>query len=192
MRLCRNCYVKSWRCHSGDAGKFRRVDPGPALEHMRRLRELGWTWDLMGARSGLGPNTTRAVFYRGSVSYAVAKAVLSLPLERVETDRCLLDPTGTRRRVEALNTLGWPRSELERRMGMGVCALSKILREGRVTPRTNRLVRDLYAELSGAQGPDNRIATRAKALGYQPPMAWEYADIDNPLAKPFQGFREAA
>lgn len=191
-RLCRGHYVKAWRSNVGEAGMYRRVDSRPVLAHLERLRALGWTWDLMSQRAGLGPHTASNVFKRGTVSFAVAEAILALPLEEARPALRLLDPTGTRRRVEALNFLGWPRRALEARMGMGVCALSKILREGRVTSRTARLVSDLYDELNAQQGPNRRVADEAKAAGYQPPAAWDYCDIDDPKAKPFQGFKEAA
>lgn len=192
VRLCRGHYVKAWRSYSGDAGKYRRVDPVPALKHLKRLRDLGWTWELIGERAGLGPFTARHAFIRGTMSLAVSDAVLALPLEEMRPPRRRLDPTGTRRRVEALNFMGWPRCALEVRMGMGVCALSKVLREGRVTPRTARLVADLYDELNSQEGPSRRVASDAVAAGYHPPIAWEYADIDDPRAKPYQGFRSAA
>lgn len=192
MKLCRPHYIKAWRCQADTVGKYRRADPAPAIEHMRRLRELGWTWDLMGERAGLGPFTARHAFYRGTMSHAVATALLSLPLEEALPPRRRLDPTGTRRRVEALNFMGWSRRHLGERLGMGVCALSKILREGRVTPRTARLVAELYAELNAKRGSDRGVAARAQAAGYQPPAAWDYANIDDPKAKPFQGFWEAA
>jgi hypothetical protein len=192
MRLCRRCYAKAWRANACGAGRYRRVDPGPVLAHLKRLRELGWTWELMSQRTGLGPHTASNVFKRGTVSHTVANALLALPLEEAFPALRLLDPTGTRRRVEALNYMGWTRRYLEQRMGMGVCALSKILREGRVTPRTASLVADLYSELSGQLGPNRRVADEARAAGYQPPMAWEYADIDDPKAKPFGGFARSA
>lgn len=192
VKLCRNHYVKSWRCHAGDAGKYRRVDPGPALEHLHHLRDLGWTWELIGQKSGLGPFTARHAFFRGTMSAVVSQAVLSLPLEEMRPPRRRLDPTGTRRRVEALNFMGWSRRELEVRMRMGVCALSKVLREGRVTPRTASLVAAVYDELNGIQGPSKQVADRAQLAGYHPPFAWDYVDIDDPKARPFQGFKEAA
>lgn len=192
MRLCRGCYAKAWRSNVGDPGKYRRVDAGPVLAHLKRLRELGWTWELMSERTGLGPHTASNVFKRGTVSFAVAEALLALPLVEVFPALRLLDPTGTRRRVEALNYLGWTRRYLEQRMGMGVCALSKVIREGRVTPRTARLMSALYDELNGRQGPNKRAASVAKASGYHPPAAWDYVDIDDPKAKPFGGFARSA
>lgn len=192
MRLCRGHYVKAWRAQVGDAGKYRRVDPLPVLAHLKRLRELGWTWELMSQRTGLGLHTASNVFKRGTVSHAVAVTLLELPLEEARPARRRLDPTGTRRRVEALNFLGWTRRALEIRLGMGVCALSKVLREGRVTPRTAELVAELYVELSCQRGPNRRVASEAEAAGYHPPFAWDYVNIDDPKAKPYGGFARSA
>jgi hypothetical protein len=192
LGLCRGDYVKAWRCRSGDAGKFRRVDPGPALERLARLRALGWTWHLISERSGTSLFTARHAFYRGTMSHAVSEAILRLPLEEAHPPNRMVDPTGTRRRIEALNYRGWSRAVLAKRMGMGSASLSTMLRTGRVTSRTASRVTAVFAELADCEGPSDQVALRAQLAGYQPPMAWEYADIDDPKAKPFQKFRSAA
>lgn len=191
--LCRGHYAKAWRCRSGDAGKYRRIDPTPAMEHLRKLRDLGWTWRLISERSDTSLFTARHAFYRGTMSHAVSEAILALPLEEMHPALRMVDPTGTRRRIEALNYQGWSRRVLADRMGMGSASLSTMLREGRVTSRTALRVAALFRELGDREGPSDRVALRARLADYQPAIAWEYADIDDPKAKPFQGFyRESA
>jgi lambda repressor-like predicted transcriptional regulator len=191
-KLCQGHYAKAWRCRSGDAGKLRRVDSGPAIAHLHKLRDLGWTWQLISDRSGTSMFTARNAFYRGTISHAVSESLLALPLEEMHPPHRMVDPTGTRRRVEALNYRGWSRRVLAGRMGMAPPSLSRMLRSGRVTSQAALQVAALFAELGDREGPSDQVALRSRLADFQPAMAWEYVDIDDPKAKPYGGFARSA
>jgi hypothetical protein len=105
----------------------------------------------------------------------------------------LVDITGTRRRVEALQVLGWSMTEQSRLLGHEPSYLRKAItttRTGKVQQKTARAVADLYERLcmSVAHDPEQRrqgwnasrerTKRRALALGFVPPLGWD--DIDDP------------
>jgi hypothetical protein len=88
---------------------------------------------------------------------------------------------GTRRRIEALQALGWSRRELSRRLGHHQDYLTKAIGRSTVLEGTADKVRALYDELCMTPAPASNVSTRARANGHPPPLAWD--DIDNPAEK---------
>lgn len=100
--------------------------------------------------------------------------------------RRTVDPTGFRRRVDALRRLGWPLSELATRIGTTKSTLSQSMRvTNHVTLDRHMAMMDLYRELSDRPGPNTRTRLRAERLGYPPPIAWDDDTIDDPQARPY-------
>jgi transcriptional regulator with XRE-family HTH domain len=100
------------------------------------------------------------------------------------------DPTGTRRRIEALNALGWTAKDVADRIGTTKQAVSEMrrgTRSKRTTPAVAARVAAVYDELSMTR-PDGWVADRtrrtAAARGYAPPLAWDDDEIDDPHALP--------
>lgn len=91
---------------------------------------------------------------------------------------------GTRRRVHALARLGWPIAYQASRIGVSTQALQHSISEERahVFRARHDEILALYAELSMKVGYSTSSASRAKAKGWAPPLAWD--DIDNPDARP--------
>lgn len=104
-----------------------------------------------------------------------------------------LDPTGTRRRIRALACLGWDTATLSRRVGRDRTFLSKTLRTPSLTAETVELVQRLYDELSMTWCTGryaNRTASRARQLGWSPPLAWDDETIDDPKSRPHRPKRD--
>jgi hypothetical protein len=103
-----------------------------------------------------------------------------------------VDPTGTRRRIEALVALGWTFNELDRRLGRstGFTSRQRVhAAAGRpVFQSTAQAYTRLYDELSMRVPPADffvrRSRTRALRLGWVVPLAWDDDTIDNPAARP--------
>ncbi|MEU8469527.1 hypothetical protein AB0F30_16660 [Streptomyces sp. NPDC029006] len=107
-------------------------------------------------------------------------------------DTARIDPTGTRRRVEALSVLGWSRAWMARQIGMGEVAFKKAVRKERVTARLARQVAGLYdawwnhdpAEHGVSANAAARVRADAFRSGYHGPLAWDDDTIDDPQAMP--------
>lgn len=150
------------------------VDSGPTIAHVQKLRDLGWSYERY-----------------SRVRMATEKATLAVKPERRETHRAT-DATGTQRRVRALSCMGWPTAEVARRAGVSYDTLNTEMWRGRLSHRIAVRIAKVYEELSHTEGPSAHARRRAKQLGFHPPFAWDYVDIDDPKARPYQGFARSA
>lgn len=109
----------------------------------------------------------------------------------------LIDATGTRRRLQALNTIGWSLNDLGQRIGIHGNGLGFVIRRRKwVTPETAQKIKALYNELEmipappdnhmvyGKGNPVSTVKSRARNKGWIPPLCWEEETIDNPYALP--------
>lgn len=169
------------------------TDSGPTIEHIEKLRALGWSYEAIGQAAGISFWVAAALIrerYK-RVRRNTERAVLAVPLTREGSKRGN-DVTGLRRRVQALSWMGWPAVEVARRAGIKYETMATQMGRGRCSYASATKVAAVYQELSHVDGPSDGARRKARQLGFLPPIAWEYADIDDPKAKPFQGFREAA
>lgn len=99
------------------------------------------------------------------------------------------DPTGTRRRLQALSAIGHSFSDIGGRIGTekrNVAWLAVPHRKW-LYPETAQKVRALYDELSMITSTEPRagyIARMARRKGWVPPLCWEDEMIDDPYALP--------
>jgi hypothetical protein len=177
------------RLHTGRGG-FR--DPARALAHVTALRALGWTWQQIGDAAGLSNAVAHALHHGRykTLRHKSELALLSVPLVPAESHRGT-DPTGTRRRVQALAWMGWSGGEVARRAGYHHATLHTLIYRGSMSVRLAERVRVIYGELSHVQGPSQMAAVKARRLGFAPPAAWDEGEIDDPKARP-RGVRKAA
>ncbi|HEY5784305.1 MAG TPA: hypothetical protein VIT65_05980 [Microlunatus sp.] len=190
--------------HLGRTGRSNLVDARTVRDHVRQLLEAGLTLGQIEQRSGVHRTGLRHLVGTGSdgrpaaarVRRDTAARLLAITAVRVgEETHGLVDPAGTRRRLQALVATGWTQSALARRLGILPANLPKIVRGGRPAIRvaTRDAVRGLYDELWDQPPPaltsaERRARTRALKLaaaqGWPPPMAWDDDLIDDPLAQP--------
>ena len=92
---------------------------------------------------------------------------------------------GFRRRIEALQAIGWSLNEIGRRLGIDVRVLPARMDQRWVRRVTHDRMAAIYDELSMTV-PGDRYANRRRILaarkGYAPPLAWD--DIDDPDERP--------
>lgn len=165
-----------------------------AREHVGQLRVLGWTWEQIATSAGLstwvphrlGTGRTRWIRVESE------RALLSVPLVPHDSHRGV-DPTGTRRRIQALAWMGWPAAEVAVRAGTTPATLrTLILPHRRPSVALARRVARVYDELSMVPGPSAAAASKARGLGFAPPLAWDDETIDDPQARPCGKTRRAA
>lgn len=177
------------------------VDAAPVREHLRAINASGMPISAVCERLGL-PHTSslqHLLYGRGEygpgqqVRRETAQLVLSYwPGLADFPDHARIDPTGTRRRVQALAVRGWPRHLMATEIGMSATYFKKALHKDRITAHVARLVADLYdawwdqdpLEHGLSRIAVNRVRADAARDGFHGPLAWDEETIDDPKALP--------
>lgn len=156
----------------------------PALS--RRLNLVDGAFkNLMYGANGRPPGST--------VSRETAEAVMGYwPTLEDFPDTASIDPTGTRRRVQALETLGWSRPQIADVVGMSKSNFKTCLRSEKVSARLARRVAAVYDRLWKQRPEDHgvqpyvaeRVRRHAAQNGFTGPLAWDDDTIDDPKAEP--------
>lgn len=183
------------------------VDAGEAREHVRMLGAAGLGWKRAGALAGVSNGAMSKLLYGGPggrppsrrIRPETAAALLAVrPASGTLGSAALTDATGTRRRLQALVTIGWPKSRLAARLGMLPANFGDVMTRDQVTAGTARAVAALYDELwdtAPAEGSHrekigaSRARNYARARGWVPPLAWDDDAIDDPGAVPAGGWQ---
>lgn len=167
-------------------GQFGRVDGAAARRHIKKLHDLGWTYDAIDEASGCRVAAYVARNKRSRVLPETEAKILAVPLEvRSST-------VGFRRRIEALGCVGWSRENIAQLAGLSVRLVNLSPEKLAVSPDVFARLKTAYDRYKSTSGPSKLAAMRAVAAGYSPPLAWELEDIDDPRAKPYGGFARSA
>jgi hypothetical protein len=96
----------------------------------------------------------------------------------------IVDATGTRRRLQALQRIGWTQPDLAAMLGSREYEVYRWTQPStvRIARRTRNKVAALYARLSDTPkpNPDRRTIRRAERHGWLPPIWWDDDTIDDP------------
>lgn len=177
------------------------IDAQPARDHVRHLGAQGMGWKRVARAAGLSPSTVWKLLYgdpkRGRepnkrIRSATADALLSVELDLAGGAK--VPSQGTRRRLQALVTIGYSQTFLAGRLGMLVGNLGKTLHHNsEVLKSTAEKVAEVYDELAMtprvASDHRTRISiSRAKNYAewmmWLPPLAWDDDTIDDPFVEP--------
>jgi hypothetical protein len=169
------------------------VDAEPVRRHVRGLMAAGMGWQHIARMAGVpGGSLSKLLYGQGArppsrrIRPGTAARLLAVrPTLQTLAAGARVDPTGTRRRMQAMAAVGWPLGEQARRLGRGLSNYSKTLDSRWCTAGTARAVAGLYEQLSMVPGPSGRSRQRAGSLGWAPPLAWD--DIDDPACRPKLG-----
>ncbi|MEU9703058.1 hypothetical protein [Streptomyces sp. NPDC047981] len=181
------------------AGTWQPFMPaGPVRAHVRRIQEAGMPIRPLAVRLGLGRDGLDYLMYGDDrhelgdrVRRETGEAVLAFwPKISDFPDAARIDPTGTHRRVEALETLGFGRLFIGQRVGMPKASFSRALRADRITAQVARSVMRAYDELWDQRPEDHgvlawvadRTRRAAAAAGSAGPLSWDDDTIDDPRA----------
>lgn len=97
----------------------------------------------------------------------------------------VVDSTGTRRRIQALQAMGWTRRLIAEAAQIDAEVIMNASRKkATVYTRTARQIRRVYDRLSMTPGPSQLARRRALAKGWVPPLAWDEDAIDDPATGP--------
>jgi hypothetical protein len=181
------------------------TDPGPARDHMRAVMTVtGITANAYANISGVNCTTVTAVLGGGkskirTVSAEKLLAVTADVVAETATD-ARVDATGTRRRLQALTVQGWGLPEIARRTGANYSNLAMTRAGGKktVAASTRRAVAAAYEALRTLEPPcgtkgERMAAGRSRALagreGWAAHWAWDDDSVDDPGARPAEGWR---
>lgn len=185
-------------------GRTGMVDAEPIRAHVRALGEAGVGLKRIAALTGVSSGALTKLVYGVTradgtrrpparrVRETTARRILAVTAED-KAGGALVDPTGTRRRLEALIALGWSVRRLTTDHGIDRQALNNALNSVPITRRTADAVRDVY-EAVGDTSPRTETARdraavtrslrRAAEHGWWPPAMWDDDDLDDPYAEP--------
>lgn len=105
--------------------------------------------------------------------------------------RRTVDPTGFRRRVRALQAVGWPLDQLAAELGTSKHALSQSLNvTSKVSLSRHMRMLDVYRRLADRPGPSERVRGLAVRHGWPAPIAWDDDTMDDPHTEPYAGLHD--
>lgn len=178
------------------------VDARPVRAHVRMLMSHGIGLQRVRALAGIPNGTMSKLLYgQGTRGLPPSKRVRTHTADKILSVQAaldavapsaLIDATGTRRRLQALVAIGWPQSELARRIGVDKLTINDQVHAKTPTAygSTAQAVRDLYDRLwnvdPASRGVKPRWSIEARAIaesnGWAPPAAWDDDYIDSPAA----------
>jgi AraC-like DNA-binding protein len=176
------------------------MDAAPVRAHMLALREAGMSEAAVARRLNISETYFKNLM-RGSngrtpgqrVWREVGEAVLEYwPTLPDFPDTAHIDPTGTLRRVQALETLGWSKPRIAAELGQTDNNFKMRLRSRTVSARMARRVAAVYDRLWTQRPEDHgvqpyvaeRVRRHAAQNGFAGPLAWDDDTIDDPKAEP--------
>ncbi|MFE7744472.1 hypothetical protein [Nocardia sp. NPDC057455] len=155
-------------------------------KRLDELHALGLTNHMIARAAGVTPTCLNFIEQRNTVHtrFDVAARIFTVD-HRPHPNQGTVLTIGARRRVRALNAIGWPTNDLAHRLGQrDRCVLNLAIGKPTMTYGLWARIQDLYNELSGTPGPSSRSILVAKRSGHVPPLAWDGIDIDDPRAQP--------
>lgn len=182
-------------------GRARRVNATPVKAHLEQLTRSGFHARRIDRVAGLPPCSASRVL-NGSMTMmdaGRARALLAVTaadlIDASRTNGEFVNPAGTRRRLEALATLGYPNHVLAAASGLSPSTLKRCRyrEQGHVSGKVANRVAALYdtfcmtpyrPETPRARRDAGMTARNARRHGFAPPLAWEDGTIDDPAAKP--------
>ncbi|MFC4128952.1 hypothetical protein [Nocardia rhizosphaerae] len=155
----------------------------PIKQHIAELGGLGVTPQMIGYVVGCDRQAIQAVATCKRIRIDFAARILTVTVHPHPRQLHVL-AIGARRRIEALQALGWPRRVLAARLNVDSSIVSQLCSQRHTSYARWHAVQNLYEQLSGTRGPSNHVASIAHQAGKVPPLAWEGIDIDDPRTQP--------
>lgn len=190
------------RLQARRAGTYNRlVDAEPTRLHIISLRQAGMGCDAIALAAGfttqvilefVRPLPSKGRGKRQRTSPATEAKILAVTLDDRTTGR--IDATGTRRRIQALATLGWPIRHISVHAGLQAANAHALGDRTRVYVATANAITVTYNQLRNLRPEEHGVtrphAQRSRNLAarnhWVPPRYWDKhpRDIDNPHYEP--------
>ncbi len=166
------------------------ISAGHVAAHVRDLTSQGRSRRWIAQQAGVAENVVTRVASGKStrVSRDNARKLLAVTVTAKPTGKTWVPGAGTRRRVEALATLGWSHPAIAAVAGLHQQTLTNAVCDPtRVAAATAQAVVHAYDRLRYRRRDDRAgawVRTRAQRRGFAPPDAWTRHTIDDPQARP--------
>ena len=167
------------------------------VQRVAELRAQGMSVDAIAAAAGLARSTVAPLAWHGThsatrtrISPFIASAIASVTMAKVP-GWALIPNVGTRRRIEALQVMGWDLRRIGEHLGITFQGVKRLKDQQRVSRDRADAIAKVYDRLCMVPGPSRRTRQIALANGWAPPLAWDDDTIDDPNARPFRGARAA-
>jgi hypothetical protein len=183
---------------SSNPSKGPLIDAEPARRHARHLMAAGVSIQAIATAAGVGVATVSGILYRRGperprqekLRTENAHRILSVRAENVATR--YVDPTGTRRRIQALMANGWPQLRLGTYCDLHPRYVTELLRHPSIFGTTAAAVAATYDQLWNKDPRQHGVAVGnykwvrgyARRNAWAPPGAWDDDTIDDPQAHP--------
>ena len=165
-----------YRQVNGTVEADRVWDYGHVRLHLFELREAGIGLRTVAERSGVSRSELARIarWERRWISQDIAAAILAVSLS-APPGPTVVDATPTRLRVRSMAWLGWSLTWQAGQVGTttGVLSLIATGKQAQCTVATAEAVEALWQRHGGTFGPSTSAATRARAKGWESPMAWD-------------------
>jgi transcriptional regulator with XRE-family HTH domain len=183
------------RRHLASVGYRENIDVEPIALHVEELRQTMAVMEIAHT-AGLSHDAVRRIHLRCNpkVSRRVARALLAVePLAIEEQGIGIVNGCGTRRRLQALQAIGWTSVDVAAAMGVSHRTVSRWLRAKRVSASTRAAVAMVYEEMrysvppertSQERGAASRARNTAARNKWRAPGFWADGKIDDPTARP--------
>jgi DNA-binding phage protein len=173
----------------------------PARQHVLAVQATGMGLAVIAKHTGVNRGSLDHLLYGShpippavQIRTENAQALLAYwPTLDDYEDRAIIDATGTRRRMQALASAGWPSKAIHQRIQVGnMQTFEKLRTRIKVTARLARVVRDFYDDVSAKtaeeHGVEPWVASRTRTYAtknqWAGPEAWDPDTIDDPDAYP--------
>lgn len=173
-------------------GLRRKTSPARALAHVLELRDrYGVGVMAIADAAGTSPLVISELLNGKCTGMMISTetAILKVHLGRIMNRPHLngrVPSVGTRRRLQALLTMGWRHQDLTPMLGFD--SGQTMYLKGMVTRRKHEATKRVYDQLWNKRGPaDLRTLRTIEKAGYAPPLAWDDDSIDDPNALPDLG-----
>lgn len=177
-----------------------QVDAEPVRQHVRELMAAGIGYARIAQAANVGVSTINHMLYERSgrprtehLNHEVARRILAVDVSQVPTG--VVDATGTKRRLQALMTVGWPAGHLGSLLNLHPVHVRGLHRQSKVYATTAHAMAVTYNRLWDKNpehyGVSKMVANRSRsygrANGWPPPAAWDDDALDDPTQGPDLG-----
>lgn len=164
------------------------VDAKPTVEHIKKLSKAGISGKRLGQLVGMPQASIWRIQHQEQVLASTAAKILAIqPDINLAAPAAMVDSTGSGRRVQALQVLGYRTQDIADKCGVRRETIVDVPQQRFVTAELARKIAGVYEELQMTPGPNKVVRDRSLRKGWAPPMAWNEFSIEDPEAEPNLG-----
>lgn len=171
-------------------GRGRKVDAEPLREHIYELLEHGPRATVAHA-IGIYPSVLDNILDgkdgKGPAPFVLrptAAKIWATTVEKVQAEPRMVDAVGIRRRVQALEYMGYTKAMLARELGVNESQVFSYVKSVTSWTTTIEKIHEVYVRLRDVPGPSQRARFSAYRNDWRAPMCWDDETIDDPEATP--------